>query len=170
MKERLKEEISRSLEIMGISIIKEQEEPTLNELLSDTTISRRGSKVSIEYGGNRQCFKLWISKGVGVMDVKYAKKKSNGIWDIDFCIPRGYGNVVNAAMGLIKRSLPDGVTADHVSNGCEKAGWMNDEDMLDLRIDPIEMGWNAEEFKEFLEGKRTLDFGSKDAELRGYSC
>lgn len=171
MKSNLKEQINRSLELMDVSVILENEfSPTLDTLLSDTTISTNGSTVSIEYGGNRQCFKLWVSQGVGVMDVNYAAKKDNGVWDIDFCIPRGYGNVVNAAMGLIERSLPDGVTADHVSNGCEKEGWMNDEDMLDLIIDPIEMGWDAKEFEEFLQGKRTLDFNSDDAKLMGYTC
>ena len=42
--------------------------------------------------------------------------------------------------------------------------------MLDLRIDPIEMGWDAKEFEEFLQGKRTLDFNSDDAKLKGYTC
>ena len=170
MKSNLKEQINRSLELMDVSVILEQEEPTLDTLLGDTTISKKGSKVSIEYGGNRQCFKLWVSKGVGVMDVKYAAKKDNGVWDIDFCIPSGYGTVVKAAMPLITRSLPDGVTASHKSSGCPKSGFMNDEDMLDLRIDPIEMGWDAKEFEEFLKGKRTLDFNSDDAKLKGYTC
>ena len=170
MKNNLKEQINRSLELMDVSVILEQEEPTLDVLLSDTTVSKKGSKVSIEYEGNRQCFKLWVSKGVGTMDCKYAAKKSNGVWDIDFCIPRGYGTVVKAAMPLITRSLPDGVTASHKSSGCEKSGFMNDEDMLDLRIDPIKMGWNAAEFQDFLEGNRTLDFGSDDAELVAYNC
>ena len=174
MKKNLKEQIDRGLELMDVwshpfsHILKEQS-PDLNTLLSDTTITTRGDKMSIEYGGNRQCFKLWVTK-VGTMDVKYATKKSNGVWDIDFCIPLGKGTVIKLAMGLINSSLPRGVTASHKSSGCEKSGFMNDQDMLDLRIDPNKMGWDAEEFEQFLIGNKVLDFNSNDAELKAYSC
>ena len=183
MKKNIQEDINRNLEIMGVSLIKEQEqEEDLVTLLGDTTITRDGDYFQVTYdppgSGNRvdQCFQLWLVK-VGNMDSSYAKIHKNGKWYLDFCIPTGKGTMVKAYLDGDLQWLenlgidiqpfvePKGVDVEHDSGGCS---WKNDE--LEIIIDPLEMNWVASEFKEFLNGERDLDFGNDDIKLKSYKC